>query len=571
MNSRFMAAFLAALALMVTITTLSLGGPPGVSRVEERAPADLVIRVERVVSLDPATPKGADAIAVRAGKILAVGRYPDLKDKHAGAATVIEDFRPGVAVPGLVDAHCHVLGQGLLGLDLLGTRSIAEIRERVTRAVKKAKPGQWILGRRWDQNDWPDPRFPTRKDLDPVSPLHPVVLTRIDGHAAWLNSLALKRSGVDAETRDPEGGLIHRDPETREPTGILVDNAMALIRRPSPDRDARRRAILRAARTCHRFGLTGVHDAGVSEEVLDIYRELYRKGELALRIYAMIGGPGRLLDHYLESGPEVGAFEGRLTVRAVKLYADGALGSRGAALLEPYSDRKDHSGLLVTRPRRLREVALRAARAGFQVCVHAIGDRANRIVLDIYEEAIKETGNRDARHRVEHAQVLHPDDVPRFARLGVIASMQPTHLTSDMPWARDRLGADRLKGAYAWRTLLDSGARIAGGSDFPVERVNPLLGLYSAMTRRRTSEPGPGVYGADQCMTPEEALRAFTVEAAYAAFQESTNGTLSPGKWADVTVLPIDPLAADPERVRRAEVLATLVGGKVVYRKPGRE
>jgi len=566
MNARFSAVLLVALVTAITIHPGCEAYPA-----EDREPADLVVRVDHVVSLDPATPPGADALVIRSGKIVAVGSYDDLKDRHVGTGTVIEDFRPGVAVPGLVDAHCHLLSQGLLGLDLLGTRSVREIQERVAEAARKAKPGAWIVGRRWDQNDWPEKRFPTREDLDKVSTLNPVVLTRIDGHAAWLNSLALKRSGIDAETRDREGGLIHRDPKTRRPTGILVDNAMDLIKRPRPDREARRRAILRAARTCHRFGLTGIHDAGVSESVLDIYRELYRKGELKLRIYAMIGGPGPLLDHYIEHGPEVGAFEGRLTVRALKLYADGALGSRGAALLEPYSDRKDHAGLLVTPPPKLRETSLRAARAGLQVCVHAIGDRANRIVLDIYEEAIRETGNRDARHRVEHAQVLDPADIPRFARLGVIASMQPTHLTSDMPWARDRLGADRVKGAYAWRTLIDSGARIAGGSDFPVEQVNPLLGLYSAITRRRTSEPGSGVYGAEECMTPEEALRAFTTEAAYAAFQESTNGTLSPGKWADVTVLPIDPVNAKPERLLRAEVLATLVGGEVVYRKPAGE
>ena len=529
-------------------------------------PADLMIRVDRVISLDPDVAPDADALAVRGGQIVEVGRFDEMAAKWCNPGTKVETFRPGVAVPGLVDAHCHLTAQGLMGLDLLGTRSVREVQDRVAQAVRRARPGAWIVGRRWDQNDWPDKRFPTCADLDAVAPHNPVFLTRVDGHAAWVNSLAMRRSGLDAGTRQPEGGIIHRDPKTRQPTGILVDNAMTLIQRPRPDRAAKRRAILAAAAECHRLGLTGVHDAGVTEDVLELYRELYQAGKLKLRIYAMIGGTGALLDHYLGRGPEIDACNGRLTVRALKLYADGALGSRGAALLEPYSDRPEQSGLLVTTPEALRETAIQAARAGFQVCVHAIGDRANHVVLDAFEAANQDTGQRDARHRVEHAQVLHSDDLPRFARLGVLASMQPTHLTSDMPWARERLGPERIGGAYAWRRLLDSGARIAGGSDFPIEHVNPLFGLYSAITRRRVDEPGPGVYGADQCMTPEEALRAFSSEAAYFSFQESRTGTLSPGKQADITILPVNPLTCHPETLRSARVVATLVGGEVVYR-----
>lgn len=532
-------------------------------------PADLILRVSGVVSLDRATPPGADAVAVKDGIILAVGAVEDLEARHGSAGTERLDLRPGVAVPGLVDAHCHLSSQGrlLLGLDLLGTRNVGEIQARVAEAVEGAKPGAWIVGRRWDQNDWPERHFPHARDLDGVAPRNPVYLTRVDGHAAWVNSRALERAGIDARTRDPEGGLIHRDPETGRPTGILVDNAMGLVKRPGPDRATRRRALLEAAAWCHRFGLTGVHDAGVSQEELDLFRALYAEGKLKLRINAMIHGPGPLLDHYLIRGPEVGACNGRLTVRTLKLFADGALGSRGAALLEPYSDAPGNAGLLLTPPAELRKWILEAARAGLQAAVHAIGDRANREVLDAFEAAMKETGNPGARHRLEHAQVLSLEDLPRLADLGVIASIQPTHLTSDMPWARDRLGPERLKGAYAWRRILDSGAHLAGGSDFPVEHVNPLLGLYAALTRRRTDAPGKGVYGPDQCMSPQEALRAFTLEAAHAAFQEDRTGTLTPGKWADITVLPVDPIRCDPEALRTAEVLATLVAGEVVYRK----
>jgi len=529
--------------------------------------ADLILRVDRVISLDPGIGEPADAMAVKDGLILAVGRMEELEPGLKGPDTSLLDLRPGVAVPGLVDAHCHLMSQGLLGLDLLGTRNVGEIQARVAAAVRKARPGKWILGRRWDQNDWPEKRFPDREDLDKVAGRNPVCLTRIDGHAVWVNSLALKLSGIDAETSDPPGGLIHRDPETRAPTGILVDNAIGLVKRPPIDRATRRRAILEAAACCHRYGLTGIHDAGVDGDVVELYRELYGSGELTLRINAMIGGPGALLDHHVAHGPEVGACGGRLTIRTLKLFADGALGSRGAALLKPYSDREGHTGLLVTPPATLHDLVLRAAGAGLQVATHAIGDRANREVLDAYEAAIRQTGNQDARHRLEHAQVLDLEDLPRIAELGVIASMQPTHLTSDMPWARDRLGPDRLRGAYAWRRILDTGAHLAGGSDFPVEEVNPLLGLYSAITRCRTDPPGKGVYGPDQRMTPEEALRAFTIEAAYAAFQEDRSGTLTPGKWADITVLPVDPLRCKPEALLEAEVLATVVAGEVVYRK----
>ncbi len=531
-------------------------------------PVERIIRVARVIALDDTVDEQADSIAVAHGRIVAVGPWERVAI-HAGADTEIVDLRPGIAVPGLVDAHAHLVGQGRISVNLVGTTSVEQIVERVAAEVAQRPAGAWILGRGWDQNDWANTALPDRALLDRIAPDHPVVLTRIDGHAVWANTRALERAGIDRSTTDPDGGRIERRADG-EPTGVLVDNAMMAMFAtvPAATRTEIREAILAAAAECHRLGLTGIHDAGVTADELAVYRELYRTGELKLRSYAMIGGEGALLDRYVASGPEIGACDGRLTIRCLKLYADGALGSRGAALDAPYADAPSTSGLLTTPPERLDAIVRRAVGAGLQVAVHAIGDRANRLVLDAYEGALRDIGPDDPRLRVEHAQILHVGDIDRLARLRVIASMQPTHLTSDGPWAEARLGPDRMSGAYAWRRILRGGGRIAAGSDFPVERVDPLRGLYAAITRRRTDEPHAGaVYSPDQRMTPEEALRAFTIEAAYAAFQEDRGGSLSPGKWADVTVLPIDPIRDDPERLRTAAVVATIVAGEVVYRK----
>jgi predicted amidohydrolase YtcJ len=529
--------------------------------------ADVLFVNARFHTLDLARPL-VTALAVRDGRIVELGDRASL-EPLVGPDTRTIDLGGGVAVPGLVDTHGHLLGLGLglVRLDLVGAATLAEALERVRGAAARLGPGEWLLGRGWDQNDWPEKVFPTRLDLDRGSADRPVFLTRVDGHAAWVNSAALSAAGVTAETPDPPGGRLLRGPDGA-PSGILVDRAMELVSRkvPPPSREAKKEALKRAVAEAVRFGLTGVHDAGVDDDVLELYCELADDGALPLRVYAMIYGTAPGLDDWLKRGPRIDP-DGRLTVRAIKLVADGALGSRGAALLEPYSDDPSNSGLPNLSTSAIRSFAERALAAGFQVCTHAIGDRANRDTLDAYEEALKPRTGVDHRFRIEHAQVLAPDDVTRFARLGVIASMQATHCTSDMPWAPARLGPERIRGAYAWRSLLKSGARLSGGSDFPVERVNPLLGLYASMTRQDPEGRPEGGFQPEQRMTAFEALQSYTTWAAYAGFEEKHGGRLQVGLRADLTVLSVDPLACAPQELLRAETRFTIVGGRVVWRR----
>jgi len=531
------------------------------------AAADVLFVNARFLTLDLARPVVA-AVAVRGERIVGLGDRASL-EPLVGPGTRTIDLGGGVAVPGLVDTHGHMLGLGLglVRLDLVGTATLAEALERVRAASDRLGPGEWLLGRGWDQNDWPEKAFPTRLGLDRVCPDRPVFLTRVDGHAAWVNSPALAAAGVGAETADPPGGRLLREADGA-PGGILVDTAMGLVSRqiPAPSREAKKEALKRAAAEAVRFGLTGVHDAGVDGDVLDLYRELADDGALPLRIYAMISGTAPALDDWLKRGPLIDP-DGLLTVRAIKLVADGALGSRGAALLEPYADDPSDTGLSILSASAIRSVAERALTAGFQVCTHAIGDRANRETLDAYEEALKPRPSVDHRFRIEHAQVLAPADVPRFAKLGVIASMQATHCTSDMPWAPARLGPERVRGAYAWRSLLRSGARLSGGSDFPVERVNPLLGLHASVTRQDAEGRPEGGFHPEERMTRLEALQSYTTWAAYAGFEEKHGGRLEIGLRADLTVLPLDPLACAPAELLRAETLFTIVGGRIVHRK----
>ena len=528
---------------------------------------DLAVVARKIVTMDEKQPE-AQVLLVRDGRIVAVGSRGQLASGVKKARQVL-DFGEAVVYPGFIDAHLHVAstGRALMELNLVGTRSLDEVLEKVRQKAAELGPGEWLLGRGWDQNDWPVKRFPTRHDLDRVVPDRPVYLKRIDGHAGWANSEALRLAGITADTPDPEGGRIVRLPGTREPSGILVDNAMGLMSGVLPQEGPElvRKQILAAMDHFASLGLTCVHDAGVDSVDLAVYRDLVDAGQAKVRVYAMLSH-GPILDDYFRSGPVLDYSNGLLTVRCVKLYADGALGSRGAALFEPYSDDPGNRGLLVTPPEEIEAVAERALRAGFQVATHAIGDRANHLVLDAYEKALAAVPTKDARLRVEHAQVLAPQDIPRFAKLGVIPSMQPTHATSDMPWAEDRLGPERVRGAYAWRSLLDTGVRIPGGSDSPVESANPLLGLYAAVTRQDLDGNPPGGWYPEQCVTIHEALRMFTIDAAYAAFQEDELGSLSPGKRADLTVLDRDLTAIATGEIPNAKVLATVVGGRVTYR-----
>lgn len=499
------------------------------------------------------------ALAVKDGRILALG---DAAKSHAGPSTRRIGLRGATVIPSFIDSHAHMRGLGALleSRDLRHAATVAEIAGWVRERAAATPPGEWILGRNWDQTNWGG-QFPAAADLDRAAPAHPVFLTRVDGHAGWANSRALALAGITRNTPDPAGGKIVRN-GAGEPTGVLIDRAQGLVRAriPPPTYQQIKRQLELAARECARLGLAGVHDAGVSAEDLRAYRELLAEGKLPVRIYAMIGGDGPLWRDYLQSGPETGEF---LTVRAIKLFADGALGSRGAALWQPYSDDKANSGLLMTSREELERIGRQAAARGFQVCTHAIGDRANRIVLDAYAAVLG--GTNDRRFRIEHAQIVSLPDFRLFRQYSVLPAMQATHATSDMRWAEARLGPDRIAGAYAWRRFLDLRIPVANGSDFPVEQANPIPGFYAAFTRQDAQGRPPGGWTPGQRMTRAEALESWTLSAAYAAFEEKVRGSLEPGKYADFLVLDRDIMTAPPLEVLRTKVLMNVLGGRTVF------
>ena len=521
--------------------------------------SDVIYTARTVAAGAQQTPAHDTGVLVHDGKIAAVDALASLRAAHPDARVV--DYGDATILPGLTDAHGHLYGLGL-SLDTipLYAASVDEVVARVKERAARAAPGEWILGRGWDQNRWPGKQFPVAATLDAAVPDHPVWLRRVDGHAGWANSAAMRAAGVTAATQDPEGGRIIRDAQGN-PTGVFVDAAEALIdgKVPPPSFELRKQRVLAAAQTIAKNGLTEMHDAGADGETIRAVRELIDEKRFPIRVYVMVGDNAPLLETWFRQGPLID-YGGRLTVRSIKLYADGALGSRGAALLAPYSDDPGNVGLLVSKPEHLLDVAKRAKAAKFQVNTHAIGDRGVRNVLDAYEGA----GVMPAeRWRVEHYQVVAPPDFARTARDGIIASMQPTHATSDMPWAEARVGPERIKGAYAWRTVLNDGIRLALGSDFPVEDVNPFFGIYSAVTRQDQNGNPPGGWMPEQRLTPAEAVRGFTLGAAYAAFEEDSRGTIEPGKLADFTVVEGD-LYSMPQ-IFKAKVRATVVDGRVVY------
>ncbi len=552
--------------LTLWILAMALSGSPPMDSSDT---PDLILTGGTIHTLDPARPK-AEAVAIRGGRIIYVGDSAGLTSIK-GPATRTINLSGLTIVPGLTDAHGHLAGLGfsLARLDLVGTESAAQVAGLVKRKAATLAPGDWITGRGWDQNDWRVTSFPTRKELDAAAPDHPVALERIDGHATWVNSRALLLAGITKHTPAPSGGQIIRD-EGGEPTGIFVDNAEDLIlsKIPGPSRDQTREALTRSMRKCLEAGLTQVHDAGVSEVGLDLYREILVAGDFPFRVYAMLSDDDALLADHFAKGPEIGLGDHRLTVRTVKVYMDGALGSRGAALLAPYQDDSANTGLLRTQPERLTRIARQAVQRGFQIAVHAIGDRGNRLALDALQAALRDGAGHDLRFRIEHVQTLAPEEFPRFASLGIIASMQPTHATSDMYWAEERLGAERVKGAYAWRTLLDSGARLVCGSDFPVESEKPLLGFYAAVTRQDAKGLPEGGWFPRQRLTRDEALACFTSWPAYAAFEEELRGMIAPGRLADMTVLTKDIMTVPPAEILETAVAMTIVGGRIAYEKP---
>jgi predicted amidohydrolase YtcJ len=524
-----------------------------------------------VVTLDPARPR-AEAVAVRDGRIVAVGAAAEMSN-YISRRTRRYSLANATVVPGLTDAHVHVEGHGESreSIDLVGAASLEETVRRVRDGAAARGAAEWVHGRGWDQNDWPGKRYPAAKDLDAVTGGRPAFLRRIDGHAAWVNTRALELAGVTAATKDPDGGRILRD-EAGAPTGVLVDRAMDLVsaKIPAPTREVRKRRLLAGLTASAEAGLTSVHDAGVDVETVALYKELLAEKALPIRVYVMIRGPREFLAHADGLRPEIGLGDGMLTVRAIKVSADGALGSRGALLLAPYSDEPGTKGLLTTDPAAYRAMLSRALELGFQVNTHAIGDGANRFVLDEYERAFRAASPRakDARWRIEHAQVLAPADVPRFKRLGVIPSSQPTHATSDMYWAGDRLGPERVKGAYLWKTFLDQGVPVAGGSDAPVEKIDVVDGLLAAVTRQdRKGWPEGGWFPAER-VTPVQALEMFAGHAAYAAFEEKDRGRIAPGFRGDFTILDLDPTTVPLARLKDVKVRGTVVAGEVVHDRP---
>ncbi len=529
--------------------------------------ADLVVTNAQIYTSDVNRPV-VEALVVRAGRIAFVGSNRGAL-ALAGPRTERLDLAGKTVITGMVDAHAHLLGlgQALRTVDLVGTRSYDEVIARVVERAKTARPGEWIRGRGWDQNDWADTRFPTHAALSRAVPNNPVYLTRVDGHAALVNAKALELAQVTAATPDPSGGRFIRD-SANNPTGVLVDNAQGIVGRviPVPSRAELKEQTLAAIAEANRWGLTGIHDAGVAPEGIAVYEELAKEGRYNLRNYVMVRSSDSVLDEILRRGPQKALYDGRLWIRAIKLVADGALGSRGAALLEPYSDDPGNTGLITTPPERIKSVAVRALKAGFQVNVHAIGDRANRIVLDQFEAALREVPTADHRFRIEHAQILRYQDIPRFAELDVIPSMQGSHQTSDMYWVPNRLGWARAQGAYAWRSLLNTGVVIPNGSDFPVEAVNPLISFHSFFTRQDADNFPPGGWMPEQRTTRQEALLSITLWPAYAAFMENESGSLTAGKYADFVVLDRDIMAVAPEAVLGTHVLLTVLGGKAVYR-----
>lgn len=528
---------------------------------------DLIVTNAKVQTVDEKAPT-AEAFAVTKGRFTYVGTAAGAL-KLKGPATKVVDAKGQAIIPGIIDAHGHLggLAQALTVVDLNGTKTLDELVQRVA-ARAKADPGTgWLGGHGWDQNAWPDKKFPTKQALDAVVKDRPVILQRVDGHAIYVNSKALQLAGITAATKDVPGGRIERDAKG-EPTGVFVDAAMGLVRKvvPEPTREEAIKATRAAIAFANSFGLTGVHDAGVDPRTIAMYEAMAKAGDFNLRNYVMVAyGPA--LDSVFKAGPRSALYDGRIWVRSVKIVADGAMGSRGAALLEPYSDDPKNTGLLIVPGDKIEGAAVAALKAGFQVNTHAIGDRGNRVVLDAYEKAFAQVKVADHRFRVEHAQILDPADIPRFSMLKVLPSMQSSHQTSDMYWVENRLGARRLAGAYAWRSLLKTGVIIPNGTDFPVEQVSPFITFHSAVTRQDAKNWPANGWRGDERMTRAEALKSITLWPAMAGFQEQELGSITVGKRADFVILDHDLMTTPAEQLLATKAVATYLGGTAVFER----
>lgn len=510
------------------------------------------------------------------GKLVAVGKASELAGKIAAGTRRI-DLKGKTVLPGLIDAHGHIFSQGRVAsqLELRTAKTLAEAQTMIAGHARRNPQLRWITGFGWNQVVWQLGRFPTAREIDAVVADRPVLLERIDAHASWANTRALQLAGIDRNTPDPEGGKIERD-AAGNPTGVLIDSASQLVAKhiPEPTLDEARRTLDTALRLLAENGLTGVHDAGINPLADGLLREYGQNGKLSLRVYGMIRGVGEDFAKLSQNGPQIGLFQDRYTLRAVKLFSDGALGSRGAAMLRPYSDAAHSHGLLFVDQATMAQQVRLAAGKGYQVNVHAIGDAGNRQVLDALASLPADLPApalppRQARHRVEHAQVVELADIARFKQLGVVPSMQPIHATSDKNMAEARVGSERIAGAYAWRSFLAQGTRIACGSDFPIESPNPFLGLHAAVTRQDEQGQPVGGWYPEQAMSVLEALRCFTLDAAWAAHQEHSTGSLEAGKWADFIVIDADLFKISPYDLHKIRVLQTWVGGQQVFTRSG--
>ncbi|HET6851955.1 MAG TPA: amidohydrolase [Pyrinomonadaceae bacterium] len=543
---------------------------PAPQRVQSTA--DIVFKNGNVYTANDKAPT-AQAIAVKADRIVFVGTNA-AAEKFIGKDTRVVDLKSNTVLPGFTDSHQHLsgVGQREMTLNLEGTSSLADFLAKVKERVDQAKPGEWVTGRGWIETHWQPAAFPTRWDLDRVAPNNPVILGRADGHGAVANSAALKIAGVDKDTPNPFGGEISKDKQSGEPNGMLLDAAQGLVRRrvpPTTPEEAERAVVLGVKRDIQ-LGWTQIQDAGGSYADVDIFKKLYTAGTIKLRIYKAVYGPGPAASRLLNEGATVGAFENRLTLRTIKVVSDGALGSRGAALLAPYSDSPDTSGFLTVKAEELRPMLLDALRKGIQVETHAIGDRANRFILDEYETALKavpasERKVAEPRWRVEHAQIVNPADIPRFAKLGIIPSMQPSHAIGDLFFAPKRLGIERLAGAYAWQSFIKSGVVVPGGSDAPVERGEPMIEFYAAVARKDQKGFSAEGWHPEEAVTREQALKMFTVWPAYAAFEEKLRGTIEVGKLADLTILSADIMKIPELEILKTRCVMTVINGEVVW------
>jgi len=554
--------------LLASVLLLTLISAPRTTQ----SAADIVFQNGNVYTANDKAPR-AQAIAVKGDRIVFVGSNTAAQ-KFVGANTRVVDLKGNTVLPGFTDSHQHLsgVGQREMTLNLEGTTSLDDLLAKLKERVDQTKPGEWVTGRGWIETHWQPPVFPTRWDLDKVSPNNPVILGRADGHGAVANSAALKLAGVDKSTPNPFGGEISKDKQSGEPNGMLLDAAQGLVRRrvpPTSAEDAERAVVLGVKRDIE-LGWTQIQDAGGSYADVDIFKKLYAAGTIKLRIYKAVYGPGPNATRLLNEGPTIGAFGNRFNVRTIKVVSDGALGSRGAALLGPYSDAPDTSGFLTVKAEELRPMLVEALRKGIQVETHAIGDRANRFILDEYEAAFKAVppGQRkvaEPRWRVEHAQIVNPADIPRFAKLGVIPSMQPSHAIGDLFFAPKRLGIERLAGAYAWESFIKSGVVVPGGSDAPVERGEPMIEFYAAVARKDQKGFSGEGWHPEEAVTREQALKMFTIWPAYAAFEEKLRGTIEPDKLADLTILSADIMTIPPLEILKTRCVMTVINGEVVY------